>query len=88
MPDDCRHGMNPEWCADCRPPAAAPAAAGPFVWIKPARYFHLPTCAEVLWDLSQAQKPGERVDLEPAAVRDLLRSGHLERGCLKCGARA
>lgn len=88
MPDECRHGMTPEWCADCRPRVAAPAAAGPFVRIKPARYYHFPTCSEVLWDPAQAKNPGDRVALEPPAVRELLRTGQLDRGCLKCGARA
>ena len=88
MSEDCRHGMNPDWCADCRPGAATESATGPFVWIKPARYYHAPTCSEVLWDPTQAKRPGERVDLEPSEVRALLRAGLLDRGCLKCGALA
>lgn len=86
--DECRHGMNPAWCAECRPPTTPPRASGTFVWIKPARYYHLPERSEVLWDPSEAKRPGERVDVTAEDVRSLVRSGSLERGCLKCGARA
>lgn len=86
--EQCRHDLDPAWCADCRPTKKSGAMAGPFVWIKPARLFHVPGCAEVLWDATQAQKPGERVELDAAAVRDLLDQGVLERGCFKCGASA
>ena len=86
--EQCRHEMDPAWCADCRPAPRRPGTSGPFVWIKPARLFHAPDCAEVLWDTSQAEKPGERVELDAAGVRTLLDEGVLERGCYKCGASA
>ena len=84
----CRHELDPGWCVDCRTPPARGATAGPFVWIKPARLYHLPDCAEVLWDASQAVTPGERVDVDAAGIRQLIAEGRLDRGCFKCGALA
>jgi hypothetical protein len=85
---ECRHGMDPSWCADCRSAPASRRSPDRFVWIKPARLYHLPDCAEVLWDPSEAKRPGERMDVTAGEVRKLLSSGEFERGCLKCGARA
>lgn len=86
--DQCRHELDPAWCADCRPPRRPSSPSGPFIWIKPARLFHTRDCAEALWDTSQARQPGERVELDLAAVRALIDQGVLDRGCFKCGASA
>lgn len=86
----CIHEFESGTCELCSPrtPAGAAPQAGPFVWIRPALFFHLPDCSEVLWDPSEAAKPGERVNLTVLQVKELLRDGELERGCLKCGANA
>lgn len=76
------------WGADCRTLPAWPRSTGPFLWIKPAWRYHLPNWAEVLWDPSEARRPGERVDVTAEDVRRLLSTAELERSYLKCGARA
>jgi hypothetical protein len=66
--DECIHLMERSTCAICSPARAvsggtAATQDGPFGWISPARFDHLPECVEVAWDSSEARSPGERFSL-------------------------
>lgn len=88
--DLCKHEMTPETCGLCTVPPPARVrmdlGAKPFRYIEGTRLFHYRDCREVTWDPAKSKAPGERHDLEPREVRDLVAQGVLERGGHCCGA--
>ena len=91
MSDRCIHELERTACTACTPSPAAtrrPPATTYIAILSGSGIYHYADCIDVNWDPAEAHHPGERLELTVAQVRELLASGTLKRGCLRCGANA
>ena len=86
--DRCVHDLPAGTCSLGGPQRGHGSRRQNFVRILPRPHYHLADCDEVTWDPTDAENPGERVELTPEQVRPLLADGALNRGGLCCGANA